>query len=286
MLNFLALLVLQLEFAMALDLNALWDFSNPEFSEQRFKAARENATGDDFLILSTQLARTYSLRKDYETARGVLSDIEQKMNAASPEAQVRYKLELGRTYVSAAHSGEPLDAQDVERARVLYLEEYEAAKAAILDALAIDALHMMAFVDTEPAAQLHWAEEALALARASNSKDARKWEASLLNNAGMALHSLNRYEEALLQFEKALELRKQESNAWTTHVAYWMVAWTLRSLDRTEEAIEIQTRLAHEREIAGEPDAFVFEELEILYRTIGDVERANHYSEKRKQLSR
>ena len=55
--------------AIAIDMTALWDFSRPEVSEQRFKAALENATGDDAVILRTQIARTYGLRKDFDTAR-------------------------------------------------------------------------------------------------------------------------------------------------------------------------------------------------------------------------
>ena len=46
---------------MALDLNALWDFGRPEVSEQRFRDALQSATGDQALILRTQIARTYGL---------------------------------------------------------------------------------------------------------------------------------------------------------------------------------------------------------------------------------
>ena len=42
--------------AMAIDLAPLWDFSKPELSEQRFRAALPGASADDQLILQTQIA--------------------------------------------------------------------------------------------------------------------------------------------------------------------------------------------------------------------------------------
>jgi len=59
-----------------------------------------------------------------------------------------------------------------------------------------------------------------------------------------------------------------------------MVAWTLRALDRLDEALEIQLRLEREREELDDPDSSVFEELISLYEAKGDIERANHYAAK------
>ena len=57
-----------------------------------------------------------------------------------------------------------------------------------------------------------------------------------------------------------------------------MVAWTLRALDRMDEALEIQLRLERECEAAKSPDRYVYEELEILYHARGDETRAKHYA--------
>jgi hypothetical protein len=78
----------------------------------------------------------------------------------------------------------------------------------------------------------------------------------------------------------AVALREKGSDHWATHVAHWMVAWTLRALERTQEALEIQLRLEREREAAGRLDVFVFEKLEILYRSLGNDPRAKLYAEK------
>ena len=62
--------------AMAIDLAPLWNFSQPELSEQRFRAALAGASRDDALILQTQIARTYGLRRDFAGAQQILKSIE------------------------------------------------------------------------------------------------------------------------------------------------------------------------------------------------------------------
>ena len=137
---------------------------------------------------------------------------------------------------------------------------------------------MLAFVDTEPADQLKWGLRALALVQASSQSSAKKWEPSLRNNVGYALYQLGRYEEALDQFKRAVVLRERGSDLQATRVAYWMVGWTLRALNRIDEALEIQLRLERERQAAGAPSPYVFEELELLYRAKGDEALATHYA--------
>lgn len=57
-----------------------------------------------------------------------------------------------------------------------------------------------------------------------------------------------------------------------------MVGWTLRAMNRVDEALVIQLRLAREREVDGKPDRHVFEELALLYRAKGDAAQADHYA--------
>lgn len=274
----LLLLLLAPGASMAIDLAPLWDFSSPDVSETRFRQALERATGDDVLILRTQIARTYGLRKDFETARKILREIEPGVGTAGPEARVRYHLELGRSLASATHSPDQLTAESKAGARQAYEAALSLAKSAGLDALAIDAIHMFAFLDTAPADQLKWGLAALEVVQASSQPDARRWEPSVRNNVGYALHQLGRYDEALAQFREAVVLRERGTNAAATRVAYWMVAWTLRSLGRVDEALEIQLRLEREADLAGQPDRYVFEELEALYTAKGDSARAAHYA--------
>jgi tetratricopeptide (TPR) repeat protein len=271
--------------AMAIDLAPLWDFARPDVSEQRFRAALEKAAGDDAFILRTQIARTYGLRKDFDGARKLLREIEPAVGSAGPEAKVRFYIELGRTFASAAHSAKLLTSEAKAQARQEYDRALELARTAKLDGLAIDAIHMFAFIDTVPADQLKWGEAALEVSLSSQQPDAKRWEASIRNNVGYALHQLGRYSEALSQFQKALAIRERGTNAEATRVARWMVAWTLRSLDRNDEALQIQLTLEKDADAAGKPDPYVFEELEALYRKAGNLSKAQHYAERKAAAS-
>lgn len=53
---------------------------------------------------------------------------------------------------------------------------------------------------------------------------------------------------------------------------------TLRALGRFAEAIEIQLQLEKECDEAGQPDRYVFEELELLYQAFSDSEKADSRS--------
>ena len=267
--------------AMAIDLKPLWDFEKPDVSEERFRAALKTATGDDALVLQTQIARTYGLRKDFSKAQDILKSIAKDVPNAGPEARARYALELGRTYASATHPPELETPENKKLARSSYDSALETAKRAHLDGLAIDAIHMLAFVDTGPVEQLRWGREALAVVEASSQPEAKAWEASIRNNIGLALHQLGRFDEALVQFKQALVLRERGTNAESIRVAHWMVAWTLRALGQANEALEIQLRLERECDDAHTPDQYVYEELEILYRARGNESQARHYAELR-----
>ena len=270
---------------MTIRISELWDYDKPEVSEQRFRSALPNASADDALILQTQIARTHGLRRNFSQAQQILSDIEPQIQNASVQAKVHYHLELGRSYCSATHPPESQTSEIKEQARSAYMHAFELAQDGKLDALAIDALHMMAFVDTAPEDQLEWNHKALALVQSSSQQEAKKWEGPLRNNTGYALHLLGRYEDALLEFELALAARKRDGDPKAIRIADWMIAWTLRAMGRLNEAIEIQLRLEREWDEAREPDPYVFEELEHLYRELNDSEQAEMYAARRKAAS-
>ena len=267
---------------MAINVSELWDFGDPELSEQRFLSALLTASPDDALILQTQIARTHGIRRSFSQAQQILAGIEPHIQGDSPEAKARYYLELGRTYSSATHTPESQTSELKELARSSYMHAFELAQDGKLDYLAVDALHMMTFVDTTPEEQLGWNQKAVALMQSSSQSDAKNWEGPLHNNTGYALHLLGRFTEALQEFELALAARQRDGNPGSIRIAHWMIAWTLRSLGRLDEAIEIQLRLERECDDAGEPDPYVFEELEHLYRALNNDEQANCYAARRK----
>lgn len=266
--------------AMAIDVSALWTYSDPALSEQRFEQALVGASPDDAFVLRTQIARTWGLRGDFERARTVLAPLEAELPQRSAEAKVRHALELGRTYASAAHPPETQTREQRERARPLYLQAFETAKAARLDRLAIDALHMMVMVEDDPADQLAWNTKAIAYMEQSTQADARKWEGPLRNNVGHAQRLLGNHDEALRQFRLSLAAYERDGGAANVRIAHWMIARTLRDMKRFDEAIAIQLRLERELAAAGEDDPYVFEELEQLYRATGDAAAADRYAER------
>lgn len=261
-----------------MDITQLWDFGKPEASEKRFRAALASATKEEALILTTQIARTHGLRGNFASGMEILAEIAPHIGHASAQVKTYYYLELGRMFSSATHPPESQTAEVKEQARAAYLSAYEQAQSGSLDDLAVDALHMLAFVDTEPENQLKWNLKALAVVEATAQEQAKKWAASLHNNTGYALHQLGRYDEALAQFELALsELQRQEKEG-AIRIAYWMIAWTYRAMNRLDEALAIQLRLEKECDLAGEPDLYVYEELELLYQALGHPSLAAHYA--------
>lgn len=268
--------------AAAVDLAAMWDFAHPDRSEARFRAALADARGDDALILVTQIARTHGLRGDFAEARRQLAQVAPQLAGAGAEARCRHALETGRSWASPAHPPEALTDAARETARAAYREALAIARAAALDALAVDALHMLAIIATAPDDALALNHEALGLAERSAQPAAQRWRASLRNNLGVALHGLGRYPEALAEFEAALALRERQGDAASVRVARWMVGWTLRALGRIDAALALQRALEDEWAAAGEPDPDVFDELEQLYRLQGDTARADAYAAKKK----
>lgn len=266
--------------AQALDLDALWNFRDPAGSEQRFREALATARGDDALVLQTQIARSLGLRRQFERAREVLSAMQPQLEGAGAEPRVRHALEWGRSWASATHPPEALTADAKREARAAWERALALARQARLDGLAIDAIHMFAFIDTAPADQERYAREALTVSVASNQPAARRWEASIRHNLGYALHQQGRHDDALAQFRQSRVLREAAGNPGGERVARWMIAWTLRAMRRGDEALEMQLALERDHAAAGTPDAYVFEELEILYRERGDAERARRYADK------
>lgn len=266
---------------MITDVRALWDFSDPEGSERRFTEALATASGDDALVLRAQVARTYGLRRDFERARALLAELEPELATAGARARATYWLELGRTWSSAAHppSSQTDDAR--ETARSAYRRCMDEARAAGEDDLVVDAVHMLAFVDPAPQDQLRWADAGLEVALASTQPGARRWEASLRNNRGVALAGLARHEESLAEYERALALVEESGDTTRVRIAHWMVASALRQVGRLDDARQIQLRLEAEWDADGEPDPYVFEELEAIFAAQGDAERAAHYAARR-----
>src|SRR6185437_12328173 len=153
----LALLGLAAACAFArVDVDSLWEYSDPAASEARFRAELATAKGDDRLELLTQVARTYSLRNRFMEAHRILDDVQPRLAHAGPRPRIRYLLERGLTFIS---DGAP------ERARPFFLEAFERARKAKEAGLAVDAAHMVAITWSGTPRGLAWNRRGLAIAR-------------------------------------------------------------------------------------------------------------------------
>ena len=115
----------------------------------------------------------------------------------------------------------------------------------------------------------------------SPQPEARKWEGSLHNNLGYALHSAGQFEEALAAFEHALAACEREGNAAKIRIAWWMIAWTyLRAWGDWRKRSRFNCGLRENAKRLENRILYVFEELEALYRALGDVEKADGYRKK------
>ena len=172
-------------------LDRLWNFEDPELSEQRFRDAMADQEYDDDerAELATQLGRAIGLQGRFEEADALLDSID---GEDEPTIGVRILLERGRVLNSSGHAAMavPLFEQAAELGDHLG-EEF----------LAVDALHMLAIADSAHAET--WTRSALEYASTAHDAFARRWMVALHNNLGWTLHGAGRLTEALVEFQLA-----------------------------------------------------------------------------------
>jgi tetratricopeptide (TPR) repeat protein len=172
-------------------LDNLWDFDNPELSEQRFREAMadEKYDADERAELATQLGRAIGLQARFEEADALLDAIDSE---DEPTIGIRIILERGRILNSSGHPqmAVPLFEQAAELGDHLG-EEF----------LAVDALHMLAIADTDHPEL--WTRSALEYASTAHDPNTRRWMIALHNNLGWILHRSGRLTEALVEFQLA-----------------------------------------------------------------------------------
>jgi len=256
------------------EIDALWDYQDPEASESRFREALASAEGDTRAELLTQLARSLGLQRRFDGARATLDGLEPNLADYSALVRTRYYLERGRVLRSSG---------DAEASLPVFLQAWKSGRGAGDDYYAVDAAHMLAIVEP-PEKQLRWFHRGIELAEESDDPRARKWLGTLYNNAAWSYCDTNHYKDALPLFEKALTFRREESDERKIRIAEWSVARCYRSLNRVEEALGIQERLLKEWEAAGEPDAYVFEEMAECLMALGREDDARPYFRKAFEL--
>lgn len=245
-------------------IDSLWDYFDPVATRAKFEdlIPEAAASGDRsyYLQLQTQIARTYGLDNKFAAAHAILDSVEQSLADAPKIVEVRYLLERGRTFRSSG---------DAPASEPLFRKAYDLALGIGADFYAIDAAHMIALVVTGYEDRMTWSLTGVDLAEKSTDERAHNWLGSLYNNIGWEYHDHGEYEKALDMFDKALAFRLEQGKPKFIGIAKWCVGRALRSLERYDEALDIQTALQAEYDSTGQADGYVYEELGELYLVMG-----------------
>lgn len=244
-----------------IDIDSFWEYGDPAASEARFRAAMSDGamgdadgqlTKDERLELVTQIARTYSLRQQFDEAHEQLNHVETELAEAGTRPTIRYWLERGRTFNSAG---------ETERGRDCFLKAWELGQTSGQAGLAVDAAHMVAITYVGTPEAVSWAKQGLALARPSTDPKAQALIPAMLNNTAWDLHDQGQYPEALDFFQQAQSVWEARGKPRQIQIARWSVARCLRSLERHQEALDILYALETELRTQEIVDGYVFEEI-------------------------
>jgi len=254
------------------DFDKLWDYNNPEGTEQKFRellpAAEKGKDTGYYIELLTQLARTQSLQRKFTEAHEILDKVMKLLKPEHIVPRIRFMLERGRTYNSS---------KEYEKARELFMAAYMQADKYGEDNLAIDAVHMLGIVD-KGEESLKWNELAIKMAEETKDEKAKGWLGALYNNTGWTYHDMEEYDKALELFERNVKWHTEKKSGMQLYIAKWSVARCLRSLGRTEEALNMQLALrGKDSEMYSCEDGYNSEEIaECLY-ALGRADEAKPY---------
>ncbi len=255
-------------------IDSLWDYNNPGESEKKFRELLPQAELQEdkeyYIQLLTQIARTHSLRQQFDDAHTILDRVGNLL-AENPDlhtAWVRYYLERGRTFNSA---------YEKDKAIVLFKQAFDLALEKGLDFYAIDAAHMMAIAE-EPDEALRWSEIAIEMIENTSDEKAKKWAGPLYNNTGWTYHDKGDYDKAMSNFEKCLDWHTERNTGQGQRIAEWTVARCMRSLGKTSDALDKQMALLKEIEDNNyENDGYVYEEIGECNLELGNEDAASQY---------
>ena len=198
-------------------LDALWDFTDPEASADRF--AREPASSAVAAAeLATQRARALGLGGRGDEAHGLLD----ALDVTNPLVATRVALERGRLLNSAGRPDEAVP---------LFAEALRWAGLADDDFLAVDALHMLAIADQEGSDE--WTARGIRAVEASTDARTQRWRIALHNNRGWRYFESGRFPEALEAFELAAVAARDYGTAQQQ-------VWAQDAIDEARQALTAQ----------------------------------------------
>lgn len=248
-----------------------WNYSKPEETREKFLKILEESQGtaelDYVLQLKTQIARTFSLQLKIDRAHAVLDEVEGKLNETTKIANIRYHLERGRTFNSDGKK---------DKAKALFIDAYNASRAAGQDNFTIDAAHMVGIAAGSFDEKLQWNQKGLDAALESNNTKVKGWVGVFYNNMGWDLFEHKRYDEALVMFKKCWDFHLERESEKQAGIAKWSYAKTLRLLGKVDESLNLQRERLKE-EGGTDSSGYISEELGELYLLKGAKEESAKY---------
>lgn len=237
-------------------IDRLWDFADPVASEARFRAVAddESRSAHERAVMTTQVARAIGIQRRDDDALALLDELESAERpdeTAEETAELRARVALERGRVAAT-------AERFDEAVPLFTRAVREAALAGSTFLVLDALHMLALNDAGH--EEEWATEGFDVLDGVRDPRLKRWGVALHNNLGWTKHDAGDAVAALHHFEQAVEAADRYGTAGQQHVARWSVGRALRSLGRTDEALELQRELA----VARPDDRYVQAEIEAL----------------------
>lgn len=248
-------------------IDELWDYSNPEATEQKFRELLSKAeiqNPEYGLEITTQIARTLGLQRKFEEALELLDSIEKKISGNTNLPAIRFHLEKGRVFNSSKKA--QLALPEFQKALDLATENKE-------DYFAVDAAHMLGIADASDK-QLDWNLLALKLAEDSKNEKAANWKGSLYNNIGWTYHGQDNFAEAGNHFQKALEYWEAKMSPARTFIAKWCIARNYRSQNKIDAALDLLHQLLEEIKNGAKQDGYVYEELGECYLLKGNPQQS------------
>jgi tetratricopeptide (TPR) repeat protein len=234
------------------DFNKLWNFSQPAETEQRFlellPAAEQFGDRSYHAQLLTQIARAQGLQNRFDDAHATLDCVEKLLTDNPILPRIRYCLERGRVFNT---SGQRLAALP------FFQQAHDIALGDNQMRYAIDAIHMLAIADPDPAKQIEWNLKGIAMAQAN--PDQRGWLWSLYNNIAESYAAAHGYQSALTYILKLIDYQKETGDP-DIHTLKDQARF-LRLLNRPSESLAIIQPI-HEK-LAGDnkEDGWIEEEL-------------------------
>lgn len=257
------------------EIREVWDFGDPAASETQFRdlAAQAEVAGDEVFHAEamTQVARTFSLLRQFEDANAVLDQVEAGPAADHPRVQVRVLLERGRTLNSGG---------DASAALALFEEAVPIALEADEYFLAGDAIHMAGIAaDTE--GEEHWMQVLEDNIARVPDDGLLYWRGPMHNNLGWTYFFADRFADAVEEFRASgSAYAAQDGKRMEALLAGYGEGRSLRNLERCSDALTIL--MASYSAIQEEfqlQDEYLAEEIALCHAALGDEEAAQPWAQ-------